>query len=446
MGQAALACQTACPAGVQYVPILEAARASAEDAGLLDTPMRGVYRWLSLKVLMTRPWLMRLVARAIALQQKPSIRQTLYKIGLMRLSPPNLRELEPKAPLMDPPFSDQRIAEVERPPAEWWQGPPRARVAVLSGCVQDIAFARVNRATVDVLLAAGCEVVTPRNQPCCGSLHAHNGEVDTAKQMARRTLDPFRTAAAHPLDGFDAVISNSGGCGSHLRHYGDLLADDPTYGALAHQWDAKVRDVQEFVWELVGPGEPSGGSRLDHVLSQQASDQAAEGKRLTYDASCHLCHGQKVVTQPVELLKRLPDHRFVPLAESDWCCGAAGVYTMTQPEQAGKLLERKLEQPARGAAGRGRHGEPGVHAPALSMACASRPRSSATGCASRTRWSCIAERLASRAWNAVKPRPRRAARLSRPLRARRSCGRERLRLGGGALHSLVRVSKTSGVS
>ncbi len=353
-----LACQTACPAGVQYAPILERGRAASEIAGLLDTPSRSVYRWLGLRLLMTRPWLLRLVARGVAVQQIPAVRKALYRIGAMRLAPKTLRDLEPSAPPIDPPFSDTRIKTVETPPARWWSGKPRARVAVLTGCVQDISFARVNRATVDVLLAAGCEVVTPRTQPCCGSLHAHNGDLEQAREQARRTLDLFdwQGLRAGPLafEGLDAVISNAGGCGSHLRHYGDLLADDPKYAVRAKAWDRKLRDVQEFVWQLVGSeqsavsGTQTARSRLAEVLAPQLAPEpstlaaGSPTKRLTYDASCHLCHGQKVVRQPVELLKRLPGYQFVPLTESDWCCGAAGVYTMTQPEQAGKLLSRKL--------------------------------------------------------------------------------------------------------
>lgn len=363
-----LACQTACPAGVEYASLLEMARASGEEAGLLGTPMRRLYRWLGLRVLMTRPWLLKLVARGVAIQQTPWIRKAMYRSGIMWLAPPMLRKLEPTAPPIDLPFSDARIAEVEKPPAEWWTGPPRARVAVLTGCVQDISFARVNRATVDVLLAAGCEVVTPRNQNCCGSLHAHNGDLAAARDMARRTLDAFDGdgfgGGANLLGSLDAVISNSGGCGSHLRHYANLLKDDPSYADRAHEWDEKVRDVQEFVTELVGSRQPTDGgepmSRLEKVLTRSpfppgggargggepgTSDTCSKSKepsRVTYDASCHLCHGQKVVNQPISLLKGLPDTEFVPLNESDWCCGAAGVYTITQPNQAGKLLDRKM--------------------------------------------------------------------------------------------------------
>lgn len=317
-----LACQTACPAGVEYAELLETARAAGEDAELLATPMRSVYRWFGLRVLMTRPWLLRLVARLVAVQQKPWIRGTIRRFGLLYLAPKKLRELEPQAPPVDPPFTFARVAEVEKP-----TGNPRARVALLSGCVQDIVYARVNRATADVLLASGCEVVTPRTQGCCGSLHAHNGDLGGARLLARRLIDVFDEAGPHPLSRFDAVVSNSGGCGSHLRHFGRLLSDDPGYATRAAAWDAKLRDAQEYLYELGGLGTEA---------------QESKTVRVTYDASCHLCHGQKVVSQPVELLKTLPGVEFVPLRESDWCCGAAGVYAMTQPEQAAKLLERKL--------------------------------------------------------------------------------------------------------
>ncbi|MGL4512649.1 MAG: (Fe-S)-binding protein [Lacipirellulaceae bacterium] len=319
-----LACQTACPAGVEYAQLLETARATNESAGLLASPSRSVYRWLGMRLLFTRPRLLRWVARLVAVQQLPAIRGGLRKLGLMYLAPKTLRDLEPQAPPIDPPFSDTRIKAVETP-----QGAVHAKVGLLTGCIQDIVYARVNRATADVLLAVGAEVHTPRVQTCCGSLHAHNGDLEGARLLARRTLDMFREGGPHPLSELDAVISNSGGCGSHLRHFGDLLKDDPQCAEQAHEWDAKLRDAHEFVaatgaWT---PPQPTG---------------PAKRERVTYDASCHLCHGQKVVRQPIDLLKSLPDFDFVPLAESDWCCGAAGVYTITQPEQAQKLLDRKL--------------------------------------------------------------------------------------------------------
>lgn len=311
-----LACQSACPAGVDYAHLLESARAEVERTGVAATPSRSFYRWLALRVLFTRPWLLRLVGRLIATYQLPAVRGTIVRLGLLWLLPSRLRALEPRAPKMDPPWSDARIAPVESP-----SGQTRYRVALLTGCVQDLAYARVNRATVDVLLRAGCQVHTPRAQYCCGSLHAHNGDTATARELARRQLDNL------DLGSIDAIISNAGGCGSHLRHYARLLADDPAYLERAERWDAKLRDIHEWLAEIGAPA-PAG---------------TPSPQRVAYDDSCHLCHGQGVRSQPRMLMGLIPGLELVPLVESEWCCGSAGVYSITQPDQAQKLLDRKLD-------------------------------------------------------------------------------------------------------
>jgi glycolate oxidase iron-sulfur subunit len=208
--------------------------------------------------------------------------------------------------------------------------------------VQDLLYAHINRATADVLLANGCEVITPPVQFCCGSLHAHNGELDLARDLARRNLDLYE------LPQLDAVISNAGGCGSHLKKYGELLEHDAAYHERAHDWDRKVYDVHEWLVKIgmrtPGPGRP--GSQSNQVT-------------VTYHASCHLLHGQRVAVQPIEVLRAIPSIRLVPLPESDWCCGAAGVYTITQPEQSTKLLARKLDHIASTGASIVASGNPG---------------------------------------------------------------------------------------
>ena len=166
-----------------------------------------------------------------------------------------------------------------------------------------------------------CVVETPAVQPCCGSLHAHNGELDLARRLARQLIDLL------PPDRFDAIITNAGGCGSHLRHYGTLLAGDAAYQDRARMWDAKLRDVQEWLVEI-GARRPTAAPFNEPVT-------------LTYHESCHLTHGQKVVKQPREVLRMLPGVSFLELPEATWCCGAAGVYTITQPEQAHALMVRK---------------------------------------------------------------------------------------------------------
>ena len=245
-----------------------------------------------------------------------SLGETSVRPTAMRLLPASLRRLEPQTPRIAKRFSNALIAPHEQP-----VGPARYRVAMLTGCVQDLTFPDVNRDTVDVLLANGCAVDTPSSQPCCGSLHAHNGDVRRARTLARRMIDLF------PPDRYDAIISNAGGCGSHLRHYGPLLAHDVAYRDTATLWDTRVRDVQEWLMEI--------GCR------PPKASPFSEPTTITYHESCHLVHGQKIARQPRALLKLLPGVSFVELPESSWCCGAAGIYAITQPEQAERLLGRK---------------------------------------------------------------------------------------------------------
>ncbi len=311
-----LACQTACPAGVQYAVLFETARADIEQSGVARTPARTFWRTVTLRVLFEHPDLLRAAGAALRVYQRSGLQGLVRRSGLTRLLPPNLRRLEPQAPPIAPAFSNRLIREREQP-----AGPTRYRVAMLTGCVQDLVYPDVNRDTVDVLLANGCAVHTPFEQPCCGSLHAHNGEIASARRLARRLIDLL------PPDNYDAIITNAGGCGSHLRHYGPLLAEDPAYRDLARQWDAKLKDVHEWLDEI--------GCRAP------AAAPFDEPIAVTYHESCHLVHGQKVTRQPRALLRQIPGVTMTELPEATWCCGAAGVYAITQPEESARQLERK---------------------------------------------------------------------------------------------------------
>ncbi len=313
-----LACETACPAGVKYATLFEYARADVENSGVLNTPKRDVIRQLTLKTLFTNPNLLRFMGRLLWIYQATGMQATVRSLGLTRLLPKKIREMEPLTPTVNDQFSDQLIKPVERPGAV----KPRYRVGLLTGCVQDLIYSDVNRDTADVLLANGCEVVTPRSQYCCGSLHAHNGELEAARDMARRTIDSF------DLDRLDAVITNAAGCGSHLKTYGHLLHDDEAYAAKAAQWDRKLKDIHQWLAEIgITPPKPG-----------------IEPLKVTYHEACHLCHGQKITQQPRQVLKAIPGLELVELPESTWCCGSAGIYNITQPEMSQELLKRKLEQ------------------------------------------------------------------------------------------------------
>jgi glycolate oxidase iron-sulfur subunit len=325
-----LACQTACPAGVNYAELFEHARAEVEESGVLKTPKRNLIRAFTLNWLFMDLTRLQMAARALRLWQQLGLTKLVRHSGVLRLLSKRLRELAASTPEIQPQFSADLIASLTSAVGE-----KKYRVAMLTGCAQDLIYSDVNRDTVEVLARNGCEVVTPAAQNCCGSLHAHNGEWMLAQQLARRNIEQFPPAQ------FDAIITNAGGCGSHLKHYAKLLADDDVYKKRAELWDAKVKDIQEWLVEI-GFQIPATGFRVPVSAPPENGSRVPETFTVTYHESCHLCHGQKITSQPRQLLRAIPNLQLVELPEASWCCGSAGIYNLTQPEMAGELLERKL--------------------------------------------------------------------------------------------------------
>ena len=312
-----LACMSACPAGVDYAELFERARAEAEASRVLASPGRSLIRTLTLRGLFMDLNRLKILGRVMQLWQGLGLQSAVRVLGLTRLLPRRLQELEAMTPPVKSQWTEDLVAPVT--PA---RGIRRFRVALLAGCAQDLIFSDVNRDTAEVLAHNGCEVVTPPDQHCCGSLHAHNGEWALAQELARRNIDQF------PPESFDAIISNAGGCGSHLKHYARLLADDARYIERARLWDAKVKDIHQWLASIGVEPPPAGGVPRQVV---------------TYHESCHLCHGQKISAQPRALLRAIPGLHLVELPEATWCCGSAGIYNLTQPEMAGQLLQRKVD-------------------------------------------------------------------------------------------------------
>ena len=361
-----LACMTACPAGVNYAELFEHARAEAEASGVLASPKRNLIRALTLRWLFMDLSRLQFLGTVLRLYQQLGLQALLRSSGVLKLLPKRLRELEAMTPQIQPQFSADLIAPFT--PA---RGLRRYRVAMLTGCAQDLIFSDINRDTVEVLAHNGCEIVTPANQFCCGSLYGHNGEWEAAQILARKQIDQF------PPEQFDAIITNAGGCGSHLKHYHKLLADDPAYSDRATLWDQKVKDIHEWLAQIGlqppsitgSAGVPAGASvtgsagipagasaeRRGFGLGTDSSHNSparmpalpvgASGcaeQIVTYHESCHLAHGQKITAQPRQLLRAIPNLKLVELPESAWCCGSAGIYNLVQPEMADQLLQRKL--------------------------------------------------------------------------------------------------------
>lgn len=191
-------------------------------------------------------------------------------------------------------------------------------VLLLSGCVGEGLFAHVNRATERVLRANGFEVHTPLQQVCCGALHAHAGDLDGARELARRNIVAFGNEAGAP------IITNAGGCGAMLISYSHLLADDKEFAEAAAQFSNRVKDVAQ------------------QIDNEVANSHAATTDVVTYDASCHLLYGQHAADASLRMLRSINDLNFVDLKGAERCCGAAGIYNLLQPELSGRVLREKL--------------------------------------------------------------------------------------------------------
>ena len=307
-----LACVTACPSGVQYAPLIEKSRAQIERGYTRETGER-LFRFL-LMALLPYPSRLRLALVPLALVDPlrgPLGRNAARLLGCL---PRRLAALLSVAPRVR-----WRTLVARGGGTVPAVGEERLRVAVLAGCVQRLAFAEVNHATVRVLSAEGCRVEQPAGQGCCGALPLHAGHADQARALARRTIEVFEGAAV------DRIAVNAAGCGSAMKEYGELFAGDPVWAERARALSARVRDVSELLAEL---GEPRA---TRHPIAA----------RVAYHDACHLAHGQGVRAQPRALLQGIPGVELLSPAEPEICCGSAGIYNLVQPEAAGELGARK---------------------------------------------------------------------------------------------------------
>jgi glycolate oxidase iron-sulfur subunit len=314
-----MACVTACPSGVQYSPLIEATRGQIErryERSLADRLFRraifSVFPYpRRLRVALAPLVLFQGVAQAFkpATRVKPAVTRN-KKAGLFA----RLRALLSLAPRVT--WQSLTATLPERTPAV---GAKRMTVGLLPGCVQRLVFPNVNTATINVLVAEGCDVVVPRGLHCCGALSLHAGRLDDARCFARSTIAAFERA------GVDRVAVNAAGCGSSMKEYGQLLADDPQWAERARACASRVRDVSELVVEL---GEPQATRHPLHA-------------RVAYQDACHLAHAQGVRQQPRDLLRSIPGIELLNLPEADICCGSAGIYNLVEPDTAEQLGDRK---------------------------------------------------------------------------------------------------------
>ena len=304
-------CETACPSGVQYGRLVEAARAE------IETKTRRPWRERFVRTLVFRQLLpsrqnLEIAGGLLYLYQASGLKRL---VGMLGFLPARLREVESLAPEIETPFFFAYYGKTL--PSE---GARRYRVALLGGCIANLSFARLNEATLRVLQKNGCEVSIPANQTCCGALHVHAGIRDQARELARKNIDAL-------LDGgYDAIITNAGGCGSTLKEYWELLEHDPEYAEKARRFSALVKDINEFLASI----------ELNPAMRSLAIT-------VTYQDSCHLAHGQKVRSAPRKLLESVPGLELREMRLPDLCCGSAGIYNVVHTGMAMSLLKKKME-------------------------------------------------------------------------------------------------------
>jgi len=312
------ACETACPSGVVYHELIEQTREKLEplrkktmEDRIVETIFYRIFPY---------PWRVKLAMLPARLMQRLGLWELATSPRMQRRLPPALRKMQQMLPESGPMW--ERGLARRYPPAEGVE--KRATVGLLAGCVGSVLFQQVNRKTIDLLRRAGCEVLVPPRQRCCGAIPHHGGRVAQAERFARANIDAFLPTRGTQVD---LIVNNAAGCGAMLRQYDHLLRDDPKYAERAEQFVNRCRDVSEALVELESPAP-------EHALKRVA----------TYHDACHLVHGQKVSDPPRRLLAQIPDLELVPLIESDMCCGAAGTYNLAQPEMARRLAERKLRK------------------------------------------------------------------------------------------------------
>jgi len=325
------ACESACPAGVEYGQLLEAARAEIARG---QTKPTGTYRLLYflLKHVWSKPKRLKLAFKFARFLRDSRIASLCIKTGFARgIS----EQFEFGLALLDASSASGTSESASKMPANRTQD-AGAPLMLFRGCVTDALFKRINEATVRVLQANGCEVQSPSAQVCCGALHAHAGDLEGARALARQNVDAFAA------DG--TVVTNAGGCGAMLASYAHLLEDDAAYAERAREFSKRVRDV---------------GQELQTTGFRNGADIGFE--RTTYDASCHLLHGQHAADASLQMLWAIPNLNLAPLTDSDVCCGGAGVYNLLEPELSEQILDEKLRNIEQSGAAVLATGNPGCH-------------------------------------------------------------------------------------
>ncbi|TYR81254.1 (Fe-S)-binding protein [Priestia megaterium] len=310
------ACEPVCPSGVKYGHLLEEARDIINQNKKHSLPVRTV-RKIVFEQLFPYQNRMRTLTGFLGIYQRSGLQTIVRKTRMLNLLPENLAAMEkviPKVPAMNK--MKNRPAYLDA------HGTKKKRVAFFSGCLMDTLFLDTNNATTKLLQLAGCEIVIPQNQACCGALHGHSGEKEGAKALAKRNIQAFEALNA------DYIITNAGGCGGFLIEYDHLLKNDAAWKDRAKAFVEKLKDVSSVLVELEFHKQPL-------RLPQQV---------ITYQDSCHLRNVMRTLLEPRLLLKGIEGAVFREMKDADRCCGSAGIYNIVESEMSMQILDHKMDQ------------------------------------------------------------------------------------------------------
>lgn len=328
-------CESVCPSGVRFGEMMAETRGRLADTmhtGIMKRIARHIgFRWV--------------LPNRAALRLTATMMRLAKAAGVAQLAASLLGDRgRALATLPDVPPRSERDPLARRTPA---CGEKLASVAVLEGCVMPELLGRVNRATVRTLSAAGIESRTA-DHVCCGSLHAHNGDTEGARDLAKRSIEAFealRDDSDQPIE----VVVNSAGCGAHMKEYAHLFEPGSDWHARATAFSARVFDFSEML------------TREPHAARLRAVLDSATSGPLAFDDPCHLCHGQGVRSQPRELIDMVPDTKRVEIEDSESCCGSAGIYSMLRPDTSRAILEPRLDAVVKSGARTLITSNPGCH-------------------------------------------------------------------------------------
>ncbi|MFC7063868.1 (Fe-S)-binding protein [Halobacillus seohaensis] len=307
------ACTTACPADVDVGGLIEEARGQVRQAIPLKG-MKGVIGKFFLRDLFPHRNRLNTISALLKFYQTSGLQTAVRKTGAIRIMPNHLADMESIMPKVKTSVQ-KKYKDVEVIPAK---GEVKSTVSMLTGCIMDIMFSDINQSTINVLTHNGNEVLIPKNQTCCGALHIHAGDRKTGKKLAKQNIEAFKDA--------DKVVVNAAGCGCALKEYPELFKDETEWKEKAEAFAAKVEDISKHLYE-----------------SGYEKPKSSLNKRITYHDACHLAHGQGVRHEPRQLINDIPGVEYIEQANADTCCGSAGIYNITNPEMAGAVLERKME-------------------------------------------------------------------------------------------------------